>query len=155
MRRHNQWLVRWAIRSAFFSLGLGTIAAGVAGAVQSGTPQETAATERGERGALDPLTPEEQAMAERIARSDGRVKQLLGENGVRLVSAVPVIIKQGESPEKIDVRQRTIEVILFRAEGEVGARVVINLRQNQVGSLQRLQPSQVPFTSDDLSDAFQ
>jgi hypothetical protein len=153
MRRHNQWLVRWAIRSAFFSLGLWIIAPGTAGAMQSGTPQETAATEQ--RGALDPLTPEEQAAAERIARSDARVKQLMGEGAVRLVSAVPVIIKQGDGPEKIDLHQRTVEIVLFRPEGEVGARVVVNLHQNQVANVQRLQPLQVPFTSDDLNDAFQ
>lgn len=155
MRRRNQWLVRWAIRSAFFSLGLGTIAAAVPGAAQTERPQETAAYERGERGALDPLTPEEQEAAERIARSDARVKQTLGESGVRLVSAVPVIIKRGESPEKIDVHQRTVEVVLFRPEGEVGARVVVNLRQKESASFQRLESRQVPFTSDDLNDAFQ
>jgi len=155
MRRRNQWLVRWAIRSAFFSLGLWTIAPGTAGAAQTTTSQETAASERSERGALDPLTPEEQAAAERLARSDARVKQLMGEGGVRLVSAVPVIIKQGDSPEKIDLHQRTVEVVLFRPEGEVGARVVVYLHQNQVANVQRLQPQQVPFTSDDLNDAFQ
>jgi len=166
MRRHNQWLVRWAIRSAFFSLGLWIIAPGTAGAMQSGTPdraavartgaetpQETADSEQ--RGALDPLTAEEQGAAERIARNDPRVKQLMGEGAVRLVSAVPVILKQGEGPEKIDVHQRTVEVVLFRPEGEVGARVVVNLHQNQVANVQRLQPQQVPFTSDDLKDAFQ
>jgi hypothetical protein len=152
MRRHTQWLVRWAIRTAFFSLGLWAIAAAVPGAAQTETTQQTAASER---GALDPLTPQEQAEAERISRADTRVKQLLGEGNVRLVSAVPVIIKQGEGPEKIDVHQRTIEVVLFRPEGEVGARVVVNLHQNQVANVQRLLPQQVPFTSDDLNDAFQ
>jgi hypothetical protein len=153
MPRHQQWLIRWAIRAAFLSLGLGTVAAGPAGAIQSETPQQAAANEQ--RGALDPLTPEEQSQAERIARTDARVKQLLGEGSVRLVSAVPVIIKQGEGPEKIDVHQRTVEVVLFRPEGEAGARVVVNLHQNQVADVQRLQPQQVPFTSDDLNDAFQ
>lgn len=155
MRRRNPWLVRWAIRSAFFSLGLWTIAPGAAGVMQMERPQETAAYERGERGALDPLTQDEQAAAERIARNDGRVKQLMGEGTVRLVSAVPVIIKQGESPEKIDLHQRTIEVVLFRPEGEVGARVVVYLHQQQVADVQRLESRQVPFTSDDLNDAFQ
>src|SRR5215471_16665387 len=117
MRRRNPWLVCWAIRSAFFSLGLWTIAPGAAGVMQTERPQGTAAYERGERGALDPLTQDEQAAAERIARNDGRVKQLLGESGVRLVHAIPVLIKQGEAPEKIDVHQRVIEIVLFRPEG--------------------------------------
>ena len=152
MRRRNPWLVRWAIRSAFFSLGLWTLAPGAAGVMQTERPQETAAYER---GALDPLTQDEQAAAERIARNDGRVKELLGANGVRLVHAIPVLIKQGEPPEKIDVHQRIIEVVLFRPEGEVGALVLVNLRQSQVSNLRRLQPTQVPFTRDDLNDAFQ
>ena len=108
-----------------------------------------------ERGALDPLTAEERAAAERIARSDGRVKQMLGEGGVRLVSTIPVIIKRGDSPEKIDVHQREVEVVLFRPEGEVGARIVVNLRQTSVADVQRLEGRQVPFTADDLNDAFQ
>ena len=78
-----------------------------------------------ERRALDPLTGDEQAQAERIARSDGRVKELLGEAGVRVVSVLPVLIKT-EAPEKLDVAQRDIEVVLFRPQGEVGARVVVN-----------------------------
>jgi hypothetical protein len=139
---------------ALCSLGLGTITTGAAGRAQTdqANRQEAAAYER---GALDPLTTEEQAMAERIARADGKVKQLLGERGVRLVSAVPVIVKRGDSPEKIDVHQREVEVVLFRPEGEVGARVIINLRQRAAADVQRLEASQIPFTRDDLNDAFQ
>jgi len=155
MRRHGKWLFRRAIRTTLAFLGLLISATGVAGAMQTENKQETAAYERGERGALDPLTPEEQEAAERIARGDAHVKQALGENGVRLVSAVPVIIKRGESPEKVDVHQRTIEVVLFRPEGEVGARVIVNLRQKEAADFQRLEARQVPFTSDDLNDAFQ
>ncbi len=57
--------------------------------------------------------------------------------------------------EKIDVHQRVIEVVLFRPEGEVGARVLVNLAQNSVANVQRLDSRQVPFTPDDLKDAFQ
>jgi hypothetical protein len=108
----------------------------------------------GERRALDPLNADEQAVAERIARSDGKVKELLGETGVRVVSVVPVLIK-AESPEKTNVAQRQIEVVLFRPQGEVGARVIVNLAQNAVAAVTRLSSDQVPFTNDDLADAFQ
>ncbi len=108
-----------------------------------------------ERGALDPLTPDEESAAERIARSDKRVKEIFGEREVRLVSATPVLIKQGESLEKIDVHQRVVEVVLFRPEPEVGARVLVNLGQNSVANVERLDSRQVPFTPDDLNDAFQ
>ncbi len=107
------------------------------------------------RGALDPLTGDEEAAAERIARADSRVKEVLGAQGVRLVAATPVLIKRGESPEQVDVRKREIEVVLFRPEGEVGALVLVNLQQNGVASVQRLASAQVPFTDDDLNDAFQ
>ncbi|HEY2233084.1 MAG TPA: hypothetical protein VGK01_06365 [Candidatus Angelobacter sp.] len=153
MRLHSEWLVRWAIRFAFY-FGLGMIMSAATGRAQT---EQTSQPEISpfERGALDPLTQEERATAERIARADTRVKQLLGEGGVRLVSTTPVISKRGDSPEKIDLHQREIEVVLFRPEGEVGARVLVNLRQNSVANLQRLRSSQVPFTADDLNDAFQ
>jgi hypothetical protein len=82
------------------------------------------------------------------------VKELLGESGVRVVSILPVLIK-AESPEKFDVKQRQIEVVLFRPQGEVGARVVVDLRQNSVVAISRLTGDQVPYTNDDLADAFQ
>ncbi len=103
---------------------------------------------QGERRALDPLTADEQTAA------DPKVKELLGETGVRLVSAVPVLIK-AESPEKTNLAQREIEVVLFRPQGEVGARVIVNLPQHGVVAVTRLASDQVPFTNDDLADAFQ
>src|SRR6266478_5580755 len=108
-----------------------------------------------QRGALDPLAPDEESSAERIARSDNRIKEIVGEREVRLVSATPVLIKTGESLEKIDVHQRVIEVVLFRPEGEVGARALVNLAQNSVANVERLDSRHVPFTPDDLKDAFQ
>jgi hypothetical protein len=107
-----------------------------------------------ERRALDPLNEDEQGVAVRIARTDGRVKELLGEAGVRVVSVTPVLIKT-DSPEKTDVAQRQAEVVLFKPQGEIGARVVVNLRQNAVVAVNRLNSDQVPFTNDDLNDAFQ
>jgi hypothetical protein len=118
------------------------------------TTRPAAATTKPEQRALDPLTGQEQAVAERIARNDSKVKELLGESGVRVVSVLPVLIKT-ESPEKFDVKQRQIEVVLFRPQGEVGARVVVNLRQNNVVAVSRLTGDQVPYTNDDLADAFQ
>jgi Cu2+-containing amine oxidase len=106
-------------------------------------------------GALDPVTADEESAAERIPRSDRRVKEIFGEREVRLVSATPVLIKKGESPEKIDVQQRVNEVVLFRPEPEAGARALVNLAQNSVANVERLDSRQVAFTPDDLNDAFQ
>ena len=108
-----------------------------------------------ERAALDPLTQEEEATALRIARADGRVKEALAVDNVRVVSVIPVLIKRGDSPEKLDLHQREIEVTLFQPQTEVGARVLVNLREGSIASLQRLSSAQVPFTNDDLKEAFQ
>jgi hypothetical protein len=140
-------------RIAFSVLALSSLAfpAAIASWAQRTQPQSRVATDR---RALDPLTPAEQALAERIARSDGRVKEILGEAGVRLVSVIPVLLK-ADLPEKTNVALRQIEVVLFHPQREVGARVIVNLSQNGVVEVSRLASDQVRFTDDDLSDAFQ
>lgn len=125
--------------------------AAIASWAQNTQPGSRVATDR---RALDPLTPAEQALAERIARSDGRVKEVLGEAGVRLVSVIPVLLK-ADVPEKTNVAQRQVEVVLFQPQREVGARVIVNLRQNVAVAVNRLTGDQVPYTNDDLADAFQ
>jgi hypothetical protein len=107
-----------------------------------------------EKRSLDPLVAEERAYAERIARNDPQVKKLLGEAKIRVISVEPTLIKS-ESPERVDVTARYVEVVLFRPEGEVGARVTVNLGRKAVVQVQRLTGSQVPMTSDDLNEAFQ
>jgi hypothetical protein len=141
-------------RIVFAILSLLSLVFLVAASARAQEVNRSVAQVPGERRALDPLNADEQAVAERIARNDGRVKELLGATGVRLVSVTPVMIKTGP-PEKIDVAQRQIEVVLFRPQGEVGARVVVNLRQNAVVAVGRMAGDQVPFTNDDLTDAFQ
>jgi len=122
---------------------------------QQATPSPATRT-RPERRALDPLTSDERSLAAYVAQEDSRVKELLGGVGarIRVVSVLPVLIKT-ESPEKFDVKQRQIEVVLFRPEGEVGVRVIVNLRKQNVVAVSRLTSDQVPYTNDDLADAFQ
>lgn len=110
-------------------------------------------TETTERRALDALNVDEHAVAERLARTDPRVKELLDETGVRVVSVEPVLIKT-ESPERFDVTQRQVEVVLFHPEREVGARVIVNLQQNKVVTVTKLPGDQVMMTNDDVADAF-
>jgi hypothetical protein len=106
-----------------------------------------------ERRALEPLNVDEHAAVERVARAEPRVKELVGETGVRVVSVTPVLIKT-ESPTQFDVTQRQVEVILFHPEREVGARVIINLQQNKVVAVTKLSGDQVMMTNDDVADAF-
>ena len=58
-------------------------------------------TTASERRALDLLDTEERAYAERIARTDKRVQELLGEEGVRVVSIEPILLKP-KSPKEIN-----------------------------------------------------
>jgi hypothetical protein len=96
---------------------------------------------------------DEHATVERVARAEPRVKELVGETGVRVVSVTPVLIKT-ESPTQFDVAQRQVEVVLFHPDREVGARVIINLQQNKVVAVTKLSSDQVMMTNDDVADAF-
>jgi len=107
-----------------------------------------------ERLPLDPLTPEENVSAERLARNDERVKKLLGEGEVRLVSVETLALKPG-SREPLDRLERRAEVVLFRPVGEIGVRIVVNLQRQAVEDVKRVSASDVPMTVDDLRDAFQ
>ena len=159
MQNPGTRLIRTTVRVSFLLLGSLTMTAPGALAAQQNNEQQEARSQQpptNERRALDPLTREEQAVAERIARNDGRVKQLLGESGVRLVSARPVLLKpEGGSPEKLDLNLRQVEVVLFHPQREVGARVVVNLQRSGVVDVQQLASRQVPMTADDLADATQ
>jgi hypothetical protein len=108
----------------------------------------------GQRLPLDPLTPEERAYAERVARADGRIKEILGETGVRLVSIEVAAIKP-ESLSDAERMARHVEVILFRPEDQVGVKVLVNLQQKSVVQVQKLNGAQVPLTADDLREAFE
>ena len=108
----------------------------------------------GQQLPLDPLTAEERAHAERLARADGRIKEILGEAGVRLVSIEVAAIKP-ESLGDAERMARHAEVILFRPEGEVGVKVLVNLQQKSVMQVQKLNGAQVPLTSEDLHEAFE
>lgn len=102
---------------------------------------------------LDPLTPQERAAAERIARADKRVIELLSEAGVRAVSVELLAIKP-ESLASAQQMPRRAEVILFFPEREVGARIAVNLQRKAVEQVERIPGTQVPMTEQDLTDAF-
>ena len=147
-------LAQAARKIAFLGLGLGGLALpSVVGSLaqQPGSPRPAATAQP---RALDTLQVNERTATERVARADPKVKELVGEAGVRLVSVTPVLLK-GESPEKFNVAQRQVEVILFHPGREVGARVIVDLQQNRVVSVTKLSSDQVLMTNDDLEDAWQ
>jgi len=103
---------------------------------------------------LNPLDKEDKAVAERLARSDRRVRDLVGEANVRLV-LVQVVALKPESATESARPVRHAEVVLFQPQGEVGARALVNLASAAVEQVIRLDGSQVPMTTEDLADAFQ
>ena len=143
-----------AARIALLGLGLANAAILSSNNLSAQQPDNQRLAAATQRRALDALNTDERATAERVARADARVKELVGEAGVRVVSVTPVLIKT-EAPEKTDIVQRQIEVVLFHPEREVGARVVINLQQNRVVTVSKLASDQVMMTNDDLADAVQ
>lgn len=154
MRSNVLCLARAAAKIALLSVGLLGLTPLASNNLTAQQPDTRRLAQANQRRSLDALNTDEKAVAERVARADARVKELLGEAGVRVVSVTPVLLKT-ESPEKTDIAARLVEVILFHPEREVGARVILNLQQNRVESVNRLASSQVMMTNDDLADALQ
>jgi hypothetical protein len=117
-------------------------------------PQQESASQEAKRLPLDPLTPEERATAERAARADKRVKDLLGEGNIRLIS-VELLAMKVEKPSEEARPTRQAEVVLFRPERDIGVRVAVNLERNVVEDANRLSGTQVPLNADDLAEAFE
>ena len=117
---------------------------------QEGSAQQN--SQSTQRLPLDPMDREERAVAEHIARTDERVEKLLGESGVRLIDIQLTAVKL-ESPKEGERPVRHAEVVLFRLEGEVGARVLVNLQSRLVEQVARLSSNQVPMTNEDLEEA--
>ncbi len=104
---------------------------------------------------LDPLTPGERKLAEQIAREDSKVRELLG-NRSQLISITLLFLKpEGEQvavPTKPVAIDRHAEV-LFRREGEVGVRAVVNLSKRSLVAAERMASMELPLTPEDISQA--
>jgi len=124
------------------------------GGTKSPTPAKAASAPASQRLPFDPLMPEEKGIAERIARTDKRVTDLVGQAGVRVVS-VELLALKPESLARAQQMPRHAEVILFQPEREVGAKIAVNLQRRTVEQVERLSSREVPMTQQDLTDAFQ
>ena len=140
-----------SLQSAIIVVGLTTSSFSPVSAQQSTSQDQRPYSEK--RLPLDPLTRDDKALAERLARSDKRVRELLGEGQVRLILVQLVPLKPesyGEAARPV----RHAEVVLFQPEAEVGAQALVNLENGAVEQVRRLNGSQVPMNSDDLAEAF-
>lgn len=72
---------------------------------------------------LDPLTPEETREAERVARAETRVRDLLGAGG-RVNHVGFLALKSDRDP---DASARHAEVLMLRDDAQYGVRVLVRL----------------------------
>lgn len=117
-------------------------------------PQQESASQEAKRLPLDPLSPEERAVAEHIARADKRVKDMLGEGNVRLIS-VELLAMKVENPSSDSRPMRHAEVVLFLPERGAGVQVTVNLEKESVEQAMLLNSAQVPMNADDLAEALE
>jgi len=99
---------------------------------------------------LDPLTPAERNDAERIARADGRVRDLLGSGRSRLIYVEFLSVKS-ESGAPPTVRHA--EVVFYRYDEDTGVRAVVNLTTKAVTDAGRLDSGVVPLSLDEHREA--
>lgn len=108
-----------ACRAATSSLILCLAVCGFVAASAQSTPNQAQRYPEGKALPLNPLDKEDKAVAERLARSDRRVRELVGEANVRLV-LVQLIALKPESASESARPVRHVKVVLFQPQGEVG-----------------------------------
>ncbi len=119
-------------------------------------PARTSAA-RAEVLPLDPLTAEDRKLAERIAREDGRVRELLGGGRIRVISIELLFLKPESdvvaAPTKPVAIDRHAEVLFRREEDESGVRAVVNLTKRSAVLAALITSAEVPLTPEDIGEA--
>lgn len=128
---------------AAFVMLSGTLVTASVAAAQPPPPQP--------RGlALDPLTPVERRTAERVARADPRVRDLVGEGG--RLSYVEFVAVKAEDEREAPARHA--EVVFLRADAQFGVRALVSLqREPAVVAVDKIPEADVPMTAADLEMA--
>lgn len=110
---------------------------------------------------LDPLTSQEKQLAERVARADPRVRELIGTRH-RLSYIEFFAVKPAdeastrEGPQAPLPMPRHAEVVFYRFDGDFGVRALVALRpQPSVAEVQRIDSANVPLNNEDLAEARQ
>ena len=110
---------------------------------------------------LDPLTSEEKLIAERIARADSHVGELLGTGRQRLIYVEFLALKPDDEQKTRETPGRPIqigrhaEVLLYRYDGDLGVRALVDLENRTVKEASRVDGDQVPLTSEDVAEALE
>lgn len=117
------------------------------------------ASEPSQRSPLDPLTKEERQRAERAARADARVLELLGSGRQRLISVEFLAVKPEDPAQTQQTQDRRIEigrhavVLLYRYDGDFGVRSVVDLQQGVVLQAARVRGDEVPISEEEIREA--
>jgi hypothetical protein len=99
---------------------------------------------------LDPLRPDEAEAAQRIAQSDPRVREVLGESP-RLIYVQSIAPKIG--PNADEPRGRHADVLYLSGNQELGIRVLVDLGGSRVVEHVRLPQNKVPLGIADVQEA--
>jgi hypothetical protein len=107
---------------------------------------------------LDPLTAAEREAAERVARAEARVTELLGPGRYKLISVEflalkpedPRLATETDGPIQIG---RHAEVLFYRYDGDVGVRVVVDVAQETVRDVSRVDGQAVPLSEEEVVEA--
>ncbi len=99
---------------------------------------------------LDPLTAEERSTAERVARADPKVRELVGTGGRANHIEFIALKSDTETAEP----RRHAEVNLLRDDARYGVRVLVELGAKPiVVTVQRVDESNIPMTEVELESA--
>jgi hypothetical protein len=108
---------------------------------------------------FDPLTAAEKQEAERIARADPRVIQLLDNGQTELVYVAffalkPVNPRASRDPDRLEVERGAV-VVFYRFDGDFGVKALVGLGRKGVLSVERLASADVPLSQQDWTKAVQ
>lgn len=104
---------------------------------------------------LDPLSPGDRTLAEKIAREDPRVRELLGTRPL-LVSIALLFLKPEHEESPTATKPLAIDrhaEVLFRREDETGVRAIVNLSKKSVLSSDRVSSMELPLIAEDIGQA--
>lgn len=99
---------------------------------------------------LDPITQEEATKAERIALSDPRIRELLGQDyrSVYIQSIAPKLTPNDNEPHG-----RHADLLYVRADNRFGVRVLVDLVASKVIDHVQVPPPKVPLGRSDVAEA--
>jgi hypothetical protein len=106
---------------------------------------------------LDPLTSEETALAARIATTDPRVKESLGEGRsqlvqVQFVALKPNVYQASQEPDQLKTG-RHATVLFYRYDNDQGILVIVDLEKRSTGEITRVEGRAVPLAFEEITQA--